>query len=153
MPISPIRYFITVGPPRLFFNLTITFKNGDQTWTGLEGSIKHDSVYNGEVYDSRNDHPDWARAGFNDSWSAWFITESLPSPINGSSTGLFVLQDMSPIRAGPDALHFEVMVNGSQQDYLNPEDIGEIKGASLTDGGILKPIAMWKSDSSMFSIN
>jgi hypothetical protein len=81
------------------------------------------------------------------------MPESLPSPLNGSSTGLFVLQDMPPIRAGPDALHFEVMVNGSQQGYLNSEDIGEIKGASLTDGGILKPIAMWKSDSGMFSIN
>jgi hypothetical protein len=152
--------FIKLGPPRLMFTLNITFENGDemqvlsdQTWTGREGSIKHDSVYNGEIYKSQDDRPDWARAGFNDSLPPWIMPESLPSPVNSSSGGLLVLQDMPPIRAGPDALHFEVMVNNSQQGYLNLEDIGEIKGASLTDGGILKPIAMWRSDSRMFSID
>jgi hypothetical protein len=40
-----------------------------------------------------------------------------------------------------------------QQSYLNREDIGEIKGASLTDGGIIKPVAVWLSDSSMLSID
>ncbi len=122
----------------------------DQTWTGREGSIKHDSVYNGEIYDSRSDRVDWARAGFNDTLSAWVTPESLPSPTNGSSTGVIVLQDMPPIRAGPDALHFEVTVGGQQQGYLNAEDVGEIKGASLTDSGILKPIAEWGSDSGYF---
>ncbi len=125
----------------------------DQTWTGREGSIKHDSVYNGEIYNSQNDRPDWSRAGFNDSLPPWIMPESLPSPVNTSAGGLLVLQDMPPIRAGPDALHFEVMVNSSQQGYLNLEDIGEIKGASLTDGGILKPIAMWRSASGTFSID
>jgi hypothetical protein len=152
--------FIKLGPPRLMFTLNITFENGDemqvlsdQTWTGREGSIKHDSVYNGEIYNSQNDRLDWARAGFNDSLPPWIMPESLPSPVNSSSGGLLVLQDMPPIRAGPDALHFEVMVNSSQQGYLNLEDIGEIQGASLTDGGILKPVAMWRSDSRMFSID
>jgi hypothetical protein len=59
---------------------------------------------------------------------------------------------MPPIRAGSDALHFEVMVDDLQQSYLSREDIGEIKGASLIDGGILKPVAMWSSDSGRFSI-
>jgi hypothetical protein len=150
--------FIILGPPRLVFTLNITFENGDQmqvlsdqTWRGRAGAIKHDGVYSGEIYDSRDYRPDWARAGFNDSFSAWITPESLPSPVNGSSIGLLVLQDMPPIRAGPDALHFEVMINGLQPGYLNREDIGEIKGASLTDGGILKPVAMWISESSRFS--
>ncbi len=151
---------IILGPPRLLFNLTITFKNGeqmqvlsDQTWTGREGSIKHDSIYNGEIYDSRSDRRNWAQAGFKDSLSAWIMPESLPSPINGSTIGLLVLQEMLPIRAGPDALHFEVTMDTLQQSYLNREDIGEIKGASLTDGGIIKPVAVWLSDSSMLSID
>ncbi len=119
----------------------------DQTWTGREGSIKHDSVYNGEIYDSRSDRPNWTQAGFNDSLSAWITPELMSSPVNISSKGLFVLQDMPPIRAGPDALHFEVRTDNQQQGYLNREDIGEIKGAKLTDGAILKPVAMWRSDS------
>jgi alpha-L-rhamnosidase len=111
----------------------------DRTWIGREGSIKYDDIYNGEIYDSRNDRPNWTRAGFNDSLSAWIMPESMPSPINSSRNGSLVLQDMPPIRAGPDALHFEIVTDR--------KDIGDIKGASLTDGGILKPIDMWKSDS------
>lgn len=57
---------------------------------------------------------------------------------------------MLPIRAGPEALHFDVSINTEQQDYLNAEDIGEIKGGNLSDGGILKPIATWISGSSMY---
>jgi hypothetical protein len=139
--------------------LFITFENGDvmevfsdQTWTGREGSIKHDSVYNGEIYDSRSDRPNWAQAGFNDSLSAWITPESMPSPVNISNNGMLVLQDMPPIRAGLDALHFEVQTDNQQQGYLNREDIGEIKGAKLTDGAILKPVAMWMSDSGMLSV-
>ncbi|CAF4113656.1 unnamed protein product [Rotaria sordida] len=142
------------GPPRLIFILSIIFENGneiqvlsDQTWTGREGSVKHDSIYNGEIYDSRNDRPNWTRAGFNDSLSAWIMPESMPSPLNSSRNGSLVLQDMLPIRAGSNALHFEVMTDSQQQGYLNLKDIDEIKGAKLTDGGILKPVAMWTSDS------
>lgn len=147
------------GPPRLIFILFIIFGNGDemqvfsdQTWMGREGSIKHDSVYNGEIYDSRSDRFNWTRAGFNDSLSAWIMPESMPSPINTSLNGLLILQDMPPIRAGPDALHFEVMRDYQNRGYLRPEDVGEIKGAKLTDSGILKPVDSWKSDSGMFFI-
>jgi hypothetical protein len=122
----------------------------DQTWTGREGSIKHDSVYNGEICDSRNDRPTWSQPGFNDSLSAWIMPESMPSPANSS---LIILQDMPPIREGSDALHFEVTLDGSQRSYLTAKDIGVIKGASLTDGGVLKPVDSWGSESGMFSID
>jgi hypothetical protein len=140
--------------------LTITFQNGEQTqvlsdltWRGREGSIKHDSVYNGQITDSRSDRPDWARAGFSDPLSAWIMPESLPTPLNGTTMGLLVLEEMLPIRAGPDALHFEVTMDISPRSYLTRDEIGDIKGASLADGGIMKPVAMWSSDSGMFSID
>ncbi len=124
--------------------------HSDQTWTGREGSIKHDSVYNGEFCDSRTNRPDWARAEFNDSLTNWIMVEIMPLPINSSLNGSLVLQDMLPIRAGPDALHFEAMTDSEHQGYLNTEDIGEIKGAKLSDGGILKPVSMWTSRSGNF---
>jgi hypothetical protein len=138
------------------FSLNITFVNGEQmqvlsdlTWLGRVGSIKHDSVYNGEFYDSRDDRLNWARPGFTDPYSAWVTPESLSSPINstGSITGILVLQDMPPIRARPEALHSEIITPTHPQSYLTDEDIGEIQGASLTDGGILKPIAEWLAES------
>jgi hypothetical protein len=121
----------------------------DQTWTGRAGSIKHDSIYSGEIYDSRDDRSNWTRAGFQDPLSAWIMPEIMPSPINISRNGSLVLQDMPPIRAGLDALHFEVVLDNQRQGYLTVEDIGEIKGAKLNDGGILKPIDAWVTVSRM----
>lgn len=123
----------------------------DLTWRGREGSIKHDSVYNGEVCDARNNRRDWAKAGFNDTVSAWIAPESLPLPISGSPTGIVVLQDMPPIRAGVDALHFEVNTN-QEHSYLTNEDVGEINGASLAAGVVIQPIAVWNSESGMFFV-
>jgi alpha-L-rhamnosidase len=147
------------GPPRLLFTLLITFENGDQmqvvsdqTWAGRAGSIKHDSIYSGEIYDSRDDRLNWTRAGFHDSLSAWITPELMPSPINISRNGSLVLQDMPPIRAGLDALHFEVAPDTQRQGYLTAEDIGEVKGVKLSDGGILKPIDAWVTVSRMFWI-
>lgn len=149
------RSSVTIsGPPRLLFTLTITFKNGnemqvlsDQSWKGREGSIKHDSVYNGEICNSQDDRPDWTRHSFHDPYSAWITPELLPSPVNSSLNGTFVLQDMPPIRAGQQALHFEVSLDDQQHSYLTTEDIGEIQGASLARDTLLKPVAAWKSDS------
>lgn len=142
------------GPSRLLLSLTITFENGDemqvvsdQTWLGRSGSIKHDSVYNGEFYDSREDRVNWTQPGFTDSLSTWISADILSSPLNSSRNGSFVLQDMLPIRAGPNALHFEVNTDRNQQGYLTAEDIGESSGANLTDGGVLKPISQWRSSS------
>lgn len=147
--------FANLGPPRLLFIMNITFANGDQmqvvsdqTWTGREGSIKHDSIYNGEMYDSRSDRPHWTQAGFVDNRSAWIMPESLRSPVNGTPSGILSLQDMPPIRAGPDALHFEVELDKLDYGYLAHEEIGEIQGASLANSGLLKPIDTWQSASS-----
>lgn len=85
--------------------------------------------------------------------STWLAPESLPSPVNTVANGSLVLQDMLPIRAGPEALHFEVNTDSQQQSYLTAADIGDIHGGNLSDGGILKPIARWKSSSGMFSIH
>jgi alpha-L-rhamnosidase len=132
------------------FLLHIVFENSDdmsiysdQTWEGRQGSIIHDSVYNGEIVDQRNDRPNWAQVGFNDTLSLWITPEILPSPVNVTGNGLFVLQDMPPIRAGPDALHFEIdRPSEIKNSYLLEKDIGDIQGGRLHDGGILKPISV-----------
>ncbi|CAF4188391.1 unnamed protein product [Rotaria sordida] len=138
------------GPPRLLFVLQIVFENtndmviySDQTWKGRLGSILHDSVYNGEIVDNRYDRPNWAQVGFNDTLSLWLTPEILPSPVNITANGQMTLQDMPPIRAGPDALHFEI--NNPlelENSYLLKEDLSDIIGAQLHDGGILKPISV-----------
>ncbi|CAF0776679.1 unnamed protein product [Adineta ricciae] len=141
----------TYGPPRLLFTLNITFQNGeqmqvlsDQTWSGRQGSILRDSVYNGESYDARNERVDWARPGFNDSLSAWIMADSLPSPVSEARNGQLVLQDMPPIRAGFDALHIETDMSNHERDYLKSMNLKYIQGASFRDGrgSVLKPISV-----------
>ena len=117
----------------------------DQTWQGRQGSIVHDSVYNGEMVDDRNDRPNWAQVGFNDTLSLWITPEIMSSPFNATLNGQFTLQDMPPIRAGPDALHFETNMRDQNTGYLTVDEIGDIKGASLLDGGVLKPVSMSQS--------
>ena len=132
------------------FILRITFENADQmnvysdqSWKGRLGSILHDSVYNGEIVDARYDRPHWTQVGFNDSLSLWISPEILPSPVNIAEGGQMSLQDMPPIRAGPDALHFEVDLEIDPTiSYLSKEEIETIRGASFKDGGILRPISM-----------
>ncbi|CAF4994020.1 unnamed protein product [Rotaria sp. Silwood1] len=145
----PVAPQPTYGPPRFIFLLKVKFENGDEmnvhsdpTWMGRQSAILHDSIYNGEFFDSRNDRPNWAQVGFNDSLSLWLPAESMPSPINDSVHGQIVMQDMLPIRAGSDALHFEVTTKPID-GYLSSDDIGYMHGAMLTESGILKPIATW----------
>ncbi|CAM4759645.1 unnamed protein product [Rotaria magnacalcarata] len=138
------------GPPRLLFVLHIIFENSDdmaiysdQTWKGRQGSIVHDSVYNGEIVDNRYDRPSWAQVGFNDSLSLWITPEIMPPPVNITANGQMTLQDMPPIRAGPDALHFEIENPSEMKNsYLTKKDFNDIQGARLHDGGILKPISV-----------
>jgi hypothetical protein len=51
---------------------------------------------------------------------------------------------MPPVRAGLDALHFEINGYNQNRGYLKASDLSEIKGASLADGrgSVLKPIGM-----------
>lgn len=133
----------------MIFLLHIIFENGDEmqvysdpTWIGRQNAILHDSIYNGEFVDGRHNRFNWSQVGFNDSLSLWLPAEQMASPINETLHGLLVLQDMLPIRAGPDALHFEVIPE-SISDFLSSSDVGQVQGAMLTDHGILKPIATW----------
>ncbi|CAF4205878.1 unnamed protein product [Rotaria sp. Silwood2] len=143
-------YVFLIGPSRLMFVLHVIFEDtdqmnvySDQTWKGRQGSIIHDSVYNGEIVDARYDHVNWAQVGFNDSLSLWITPEILSSPVNIATNGQLTLQDMPLIRAGLDALRFEVEHGADEKkSYLSKEEIGNIFGASLKDGRVLKPISV-----------
>ena len=143
-------HFEILGPPRLMFTLNIVHANSenttvysDLTWQGRQGSIVHDSVYNGEMVDQRNDRPNWAQVGFNDNLTLWITPEIMPAPVDVAHGGLFSLQDMPPIRAGPDALHIEINDPSEMKNsYLSKEEMGNIQGGNLHDGGILKPVSV-----------
>lgn len=63
------------GEPALYFELRVNSLSGQQTvlvsdgsWSGSQGPILSDSVYNGEIYDARLEQPGWSSPGFKGNW-------------------------------------------------------------------------------------
>ena len=128
------------GPPRALLQINIHYSDGtnqsittDSTWLGREGEHRFDSVYMGTTMDLRAASPCWSCANFNKSSSLWVNASILPSPVNFTAGGQFSLQIMDPVRIGPEALH--IATSGRLGN------VAGVQGASLTDGGILKPIS------------
>ena len=139
------------GPPRVIMQLNINYTDGtsqsiatDPTWIGREGEHRFDSVYMGTTMDFRAVRSCWSCANFTDPYSLWINASILPSPVNFTAGGQFTMQTMDPIRIGSDALHIATSGHiGLPQG---------VKGASLTDGGVLKPISKDSVNGQLFDL-
>jgi alpha-L-rhamnosidase len=139
------------GPPRVLMQLNINYTDGtsqsvvtDSSWLGREGEHRYDSVYMGTTMDLRAVRSCWSCANFTDPYPVWINASILPSPVNFTAGGQFSLQIMDPIRIGPNALHIAT----SGRTGL----IAGVKGASLTDGGVLKPISKDSINGQLFDL-
>jgi alpha-L-rhamnosidase len=84
--------------PALLLQLNVDLSDGrhisvasNPSWTASRGPVVSDSVYDGEVYDSRQENPGWDRAGFDD--SSWQAAQAVPD-----WNGVLSAQMMPPIR-------------------------------------------------------
>ncbi|MGB4899443.1 MAG: family 78 glycoside hydrolase catalytic domain [Saprospiraceae bacterium] len=71
---APKFWTASYGSPRFLAQLHLTYQDGseetvisDQSWKAARSAIISDLVYHGEVYDARNEQPDWCKPGFDDS--------------------------------------------------------------------------------------
>ncbi|WP_258104716.1 alpha-L-rhamnosidase [Marinoscillum sp. MHG1-6] len=70
------KFWVSFGPPTLFFQLEIEYQDGekvtiqsDQSWKYSESPITFNCVFGGEDYDANLEQEGWARVGFDDeSW-------------------------------------------------------------------------------------
>ena len=139
------------GPPRLLMQLNIVYVDGtnqsivtDTTWLGREGEHRFDSVYMGMTMDLRAVRSCWSCANFTNSYSLWINASVLPSPVDFSAGGQLSLQTMDPVRIGPGALH--IATSGRLGN------VAGVQGASLTDGGVLKPISQTGINGQLFDL-
>lgn len=151
-------YCFLLGPPRMLFLLDILFKNGDEmhiysdrSWMGRQNEILHDSIYNGEFVDARQQRFNWSNVGFNDSFSLWISPEEMTSPLNESIHGQIVFQEMNPIRIGNSSLHINVDLS-LKESLLSFNDIPPIIGRSFHQNGTFKPIKTWSPTIGLFSL-
>jgi alpha-L-rhamnosidase len=70
---APKFWTASYGSPRFIAQLHITYDDGtedvivtDKSWKAAKSPIISDLVYDGEIYDARQEQPDWCKAGFND---------------------------------------------------------------------------------------
>jgi alpha-L-rhamnosidase len=134
-----IELSLEYGPPRVILQLNIVYTDGtnqsvvtDSSWLGREGEHRFDSIYMGTTIDFRAVRSCWSCANFTNTY-LWTNASILSSPVNFTAGGQFSLQIMDPIRIGPDALH--IATSGRLGN------VAGVNGASLTDGGVLKPIS------------
>jgi alpha-L-rhamnosidase len=139
------------GSPRVLMQLNIQYTDGtnqsivtDPSWLGREGEHRYDSVYMGTTMDLRTVRSCWSCANFTDRFSLWMNASILPSPIDFAAGGQLSLQSMDPIRIGPGALH--IATSGRLGN------VGRVKGGSLTDGGVLKPISQDSVNGQVFDL-
>lgn len=92
------KFVGSFGQPKLLLQMQIDFTDGssttivsDRSWKTSPGPIVFSSIYGGEDYDARREHPGWDRPAFND--ATWERALEVDSP-----GGQLVSQMLSPIK-------------------------------------------------------
>lgn len=86
------------GAKRAFFQLHIEYVNGEkniitsnENWKRASGPVLFNCIYDGEIYDSQQEHVGWSNIGFDD--SKWLNAVKLKSP-----GGKLISHTMPPVR-------------------------------------------------------
>jgi len=78
------KFFVSFGPPTLFFKMKITYKDGseeiiksDESWKYSKSPITYNSIFGGEDYNANLEQKGWNSKGFKDSdWKEVVIQEA-----------------------------------------------------------------------------
>ena len=79
------RFVMGYGVPKFYGQIIIRYEDGtreviasDTTWKIEKSAILYDQLYFGEVYDARNEHDGWSKAGYDDSSWANAVEKKAP---------------------------------------------------------------------------
>ncbi|WP_347052480.1 glycoside hydrolase family 78 protein [Flavobacterium olei] len=78
------KFFVSFGPPTLFFKMKVVYKDGSQeiiksdgSWKYSKSPITYNSIFGGEDYNANLEKKNWNRKGFKDSgWNKVVIQEA-----------------------------------------------------------------------------
>ncbi|RUT68331.1 hydrolase [Flavobacterium cupreum] len=78
------KFFVSFGPPTLFFKMKVVYKDGseqliksDESWTYSKSPITFNSIFGGEDYNANLEQEGWNKKGFNDArWKKVVLQEA-----------------------------------------------------------------------------
>lgn len=78
------KFFVSFGPPTLFFKMKVVYKDGseeiiksDESWKYRKSPITYNSIFGGEDYNANLEQKGWNKAKFNDSnWKKVVVQEA-----------------------------------------------------------------------------
>ena len=81
------------GTPRLIARIELTYKDGrhehittDTSWKAAQSPFTFGDIWEGEVYDAREEQPGWDKAGFDDSaWAAAIPAKTPDGPLTANN--------------------------------------------------------------------
>ncbi|MEH6656420.1 glycoside hydrolase family 78 protein [Leeuwenhoekiella marinoflava] len=94
------KFFVSFGPPTLFFNMKITYSDGtseviksDSSWKYDKSPISFNSIFGGEDYDANLEQPGWDQPNFNaENWKDAIIQEAPKGKLQAQVTPPVIIQ-------------------------------------------------------------
>jgi hypothetical protein len=87
------KFFVSFGPPTLFFKMKLVYKDGssaiiksDESWKYSKSPITYNSIFGGEDYNANLEQKGWDSKGFNDSNWKKVVVQEAPKGILGAQT-------------------------------------------------------------------
>ncbi|OXB07429.1 glycoside hydrolase family 78 protein [Flavobacterium pectinovorum] len=87
------KFFVSFGPPTLFFKMKVVYKDGseeiiksDESWKYSKSPITYNSIFGGEDYNANLEQKDWNEKGFKDSNWKKIVVQEAPKGILRAQT-------------------------------------------------------------------
>ncbi|QOG03634.1 glycoside hydrolase family 78 protein [Flavobacterium sp. MDT1-60] len=100
------KFFVSFGPPTLFFKMKVVYKDGseeiiksDQSWKYSKSPITYNSIFGGEDYNANLEQKGWNSKGFNDSnWKPVVVQEAPKGVLRAQTASPIMIQKRYDIK-------------------------------------------------------
>lgn len=100
------KFYVSFGPPTLFFKMKITYKDGseeivksDETWKYSKSPITYNSIFGGEDYNANLEQKGWNSKGFNDAnWKKVVVQEAPKGVLRAQYTTPIIVQKQYEVK-------------------------------------------------------
>lgn len=100
------KFYVSFGPPTLFFKMKITYKDGseeivksDESWKYSKSPITYNSIFGGEDYNANLEQKGWNAKGFNDAnWKKVVVQEAPKGVLRPQTTTPITIQKQYEVK-------------------------------------------------------